>query len=78
MGEKIISANPYEKEVYRITLLGSFANFLLLLWKCVAGIIGNSVAMIADAVHSLSDLVTGLVLVACVRFSHKPRDELPD
>lgn len=78
MGEKIISANPYEKEVYRITLLGSFANFLLLLLKFFAGIIGNSAAMIADAVHSLSDFVTDIVVIVFVRFSNKPKDEFYD
>ena len=52
------------KQVYRVTLLGSVVNFLLLALKFVAGIVGNSAAMVADAVHSLSDFVTDLQGVA--------------
>ena len=44
-----------EREITRITLFGSFVNVGLLTFKFVAGFLGNSSAMIADAVHSLSD-----------------------
>lgn len=52
-----------EKEIMRVTLLGSFANFVLLVFKFVAGIWGHSSAMIADAVHSLSDFVTDIIVL---------------
>lgn len=42
-----------EHLIFRVTLVGSFINFLLLLFKFVAGVLGGSAAMIADAVHSL-------------------------
>jgi hypothetical protein len=47
-----------EKEIYKVTLVGSFVNFLLVIFKFLAGIAGHSAAMLADAVHSLSDFVT--------------------
>ena len=47
-----------EKEIYRVTLVGSFVNFLLVIFKFLAGIAGHSAAMLADAVHSLSDFIT--------------------
>ena len=47
-----------EKEIYRITLWGSVVNIVLTALKFAAGILGASAAMIADAVHSLSDLLT--------------------
>lgn len=70
--------NATERKIYRVTLLGSLANFLLLLMKFIAGIVGNSAAMIADAVHSLSDFVTDVVVIVFVRFSNKPKDEFYD
>ena len=55
-----------KKEIMRVTLLGSFANFVLLVFKFVAGIWGHSSAMIADAVHSLSDFVTDVIVLLFV------------
>lgn len=64
-----------EKEIYKVTLLGSAVNVVLMLFKFVAGFFGHSAAMIADAVHSLSDFATDLVVLAFVRISHKPKDK---
>ncbi len=64
-----------EKEIFRVTWIGSIVNFLLLVLKFVAGIVGNSVAMVADALHSLSDFITDIIVVAFVRISGKPEDE---
>ena len=64
-----------EKEIYKVTLWGSFVNFLLLVFKFIAGFVGNSAAMIADAVHSLSDFITDIVVLLFVRVSSKPKDE---
>lgn len=62
----------------RVTLLGSFANFILLIFKFAAGILGHSSAMIADAVHSLSDFVTDIIVMLFVNISSKPKDESHD
>ena len=63
-----------DKKVYRVTLLGSVVNLLLLVFKFVAGVLGQSAAMIADAVHSLSDFVTDLIVIVFVKISSKPED----
>lgn len=63
-----------EKEIYRITLWGSVVNILLTGLKFAAGILGVSAAMIADAVHSLSDLLTDFVVLLFVRISSRPAD----
>ena len=67
-----------EKEIYKITLLGSAGNVALLTFKFIAGTLGHSAAMIADAVHSLSDFVTDLIVLAFVRISTKPQDASHD
>lgn len=64
-----------EKKIYRVTLMGSVVNVILLVFKFIAGILGGSAAMIADAVHSLSDFLTDIVVIAFVRISSKPEDE---
>ena len=63
-----------EKEIFKVTLVGSAANVLLTVFKFVAGIVGHSAAMTADAVHSLSDLLTDAVVLVFVRISGKPED----
>ena len=67
--------NYRQREIYRVTIVGSVVNMLLLIFKFVAGIVGNSAAMVADAVHSLSDFVTDIVVILFVRLSGRPADE---
>ena len=67
-----------EKEIYKVTLVGSAGNVALLTFKFIAGIMGHSSAMIADAVHSLSDFVTDLVVLVFVSISAKPQDQSHD
>jgi cation diffusion facilitator family transporter len=67
-----------EKEIYKVTLVGSAGNVALLTFKFIAGILGHSSAMIADAVHSLSDFVTDLVVLVFVGISAKPQDQSHD
>ena len=67
-----------EKEIYKATLLGSVGNVALLTFKFIAGTLGHSSAMIADAVHSLSDFLTDIVVLAFVHISAKPQDESHD
>lgn len=64
-----------EKSIYRVTIAGSAVNFLLLIFKFFAGILGHSAAMLADAVHSLSDFITDIIVIVFVRISAKPQDE---
>lgn len=67
-----------KKDIVAVTLVGSFANFLLLVFKFLAGILGHSAAMIADAVHSLSDFVTDMIVLLFINISSKPKDESHD
>ena len=67
-----------EKGIYKVTIIGSIVNFLLLVFKFIAGVVGHSAAMVADAVHSLSDFVTDIVVIVFVRISGKPQDESHD
>ena len=66
------------KEIYKVTLVGSLVNVALLLFKFVAGIVGHSAAMIADAIHSLSDFLTDVIVLVFIRISDKPRDKSHD
>ena len=67
-----------EKEIYWVTLAGSAGNLALLSFKFVAGVLGHSSAMMADAVHSLSDFFTDIVVLLFVKVSAKPQDESHD
>lgn len=64
-----------DKAIYRVTIWGSLINVGLLVFKFAAGILGHSAAMIADAVHSLSDFVTDAIVLIFVKLSNKPVDE---
>ena len=64
-----------EKEIYKVTLVGSAGNLVLLTFKFVAGLLGHSAAMVADAVHSLSDFFTDIIVLLFVKVSAKPQDE---
>lgn len=58
-----------------VTAVGSVINLLLVAFKFVAGFVGRSSAMVADAVHSLSDLLTDLIIIIFVKKSAKPFDK---
>ncbi|MFO7622514.1 MAG: cation diffusion facilitator family transporter [Bacteroidales bacterium] len=62
------------RKIKEVTLIGSFINILLTAGKITAGIAGKSSAMIADGVHSLSDLLTDIIVIIFVGVSGKERD----
>ncbi len=64
-----------QKEIVRITLVGTVINAILIVLKFAAGILGNSAAMVADGVHSLSDFLTDFVVIVMLKISSKPSDE---
>ena len=66
------------KEIYKVTLVGGAVNVILVAFKFVAGIMGHSAAMVADAVHSLSDFVTDIIVLVFIRISGKPKDKSHD
>ena len=63
------------KEIFRVTIWGGAGNLLLTAFKFLAGVLAGSAAMLADAVHSLSDLLTDIIVLVFVRISGKPQDE---
>ena len=67
-----------EKEISKVTLVGVAGNLLLLAFKFTAGILAHSAAMIADAVHSLSDFITDIVVLVFVGISARPQDPTHD
>jgi len=68
---KIASA----RDAKSITLVGGFVNIFLIGFKFITGIIGNSHALIADAVHSISDLFTDVVVLFGIKSGRKPPDD---
>ena len=64
-----------EKQIIQVTLIGTVGNLLLVIFKFIAGFMGHSSAMIADAVHSVSDFATDIVVLVFIRISSKPKDE---
>ena len=64
-----------EQAIYRVTWIGFAVNLVLSAGKLAAGIWGHSAAMVADAIHSVSDFATDLVVLLFVRVSAKPRDD---
>ena len=67
-----------QKQIFKVTLAGGAVNVALLAFKFVAGILGHSAAMLADAIHSLSDFVTDLIVLVFVHISGKPQDKSHD
>ena len=73
-----IKVKERKKKIFKVTLWGGAVNVLLLVFKFVAGIMGHSAAMVADAVHSLSDFVTDVIVLVFVHISGKPKDKSHD
>lgn len=67
-----------EKEIYKVTLMGSVGNVILMTFKLIAGFLGHSAAMLADATHSMSDFLTDLLVLVFVNISSKPQDKSHD
>ena len=63
------------KIIRNTTLIGSFSNLMLIIGKITAGIVGNSSAMMADGIHSLSDLVTDIIVLIFIKISGKKQDK---
>lgn len=71
----MIMTSARERKIYKVTAVGSVVNVLLTAFKFVAGIVGRSSAVLADAVHSLSDLLTDIIIFIFVRTASKPIDK---
>lgn len=67
--------NAREKDIYTVTLTGSAVNAVLIVLKFIAGFVGKSSAMVADAVHSLSDFISDVIVLIFVKIAGKPKDK---
>lgn len=67
-----------EQTISRVTIWGAVGNLVLTGYKLAAGLLGHSSAMVADAIHSLSDLVSDVVVLVLVRVSSKGIDHNHD
>ena len=63
------------QEIRRITVVGAIVNIILTILKIIAGILGRSAAMIADGIHSLSDLLSDIVVLVFTHISSKGKDK---
>lgn len=72
--DEMACAAGRQHAIYRVTIVGAVLNLVLIIFKMLAGILGRSGAMVADAIHSLSDFVTDVIVLVFVRISNKPRD----
>ena len=63
------------QKAQQVTWIGAIINVILSLCKILAGFIGKSSAMVADGIHSLSDLITDIIVIVCFRFSDAEKDE---
>lgn len=64
-----------EKKIYAVTLKGSAINAVLIVLKFIAGFVGRSSAMVADAIHSLSDFISDVIVLVFVKIAGKSKDE---
>lgn len=69
-----IKVQDRERRIARVTITGSVVNLLLSVGKILAGIFGHSAAMVADGIHSVSDLASDIVVLVFVRISSKGED----
>ena len=70
--------NNRTREIQRVTLWGAWVNIALTVVKFMAGVVGCSAAMMADAVHSASDLVSDIIVIVFARLSAQGRDKSHD
>ena len=73
MAEK--NVEEFQSAATRVSLVSMITNVVLTLLKLAAGLIAHSGAMISDAVHSASDIFSGLIVLIGVKISSKEPDE---
>lgn len=64
-----------DKKVQQIILIEGFYNFIVLVLKVIVGLATNSLAIIGDAIHSLTDVLNNVVIWLVMRVASKPADK---
>lgn len=67
--------SQFEKDASVVSAVGIFGNLILTLFKAMAGILAHSTAMVSDAVHSASDVLSSIIAIVGIRLSSRPSDE---
>ena len=70
-----ISQDIRSREIRKVTLVGSAVDLILGIAKIIGGVFSNSQALIADGVHSLSDLATDVIVLYAMKHSAREADE---
>ena len=70
-----VSPEAFEKTAVRVTMITIIANALLSLFKLLAGLFAHSGAMISDAIHSASDVLSSVIVIIGVKMSVKESDD---
>lgn len=65
----------HRKKAIRTTLLSLVVNTILAVVKGIAGVLGNSYALIADAIESTTDVFSSILVLIGMRYATKPADE---
>ena len=73
-----IDSKTRAKEATKVTLICVVLNVILTIFKFIAGIFGRSSAMVADAVHSLSDFASDIAVILGFKAVKKPKDKSHD
>jgi len=71
----IYNSKSESREIKKVTWVGLFVNFILAVIKFIVGILGHSQAVVADAVHSISDMVTDIAVLVGVKYWSAPPDK---
>lgn len=74
-GNALLTSSKRYKDTIRVTLIGSVVDLLLGIAKIIVGLAEQSQALIADGIHSLSDLVTDVAVLYAAKHSHQEADE---
>jgi cation diffusion facilitator family transporter len=71
----VVAETNHVSQIIRVTIWGLCLNVVLVALKLAVGLVVGSAALVADAVHSISDLSSDLVVILGVRLSSRPADE---
>ena len=72
---KLKSENEFEKAAMKVSAVSIVANVLLSAFNLLAGILASSGAMVSDAIHSASDVISTVVVIIGIRLSGKASDK---
>ena len=73
--KKGLTKSEFEEVAMRVSFVSIVANILLSVFKLLAGIFAHSGAMVSDAVHSASDVISTIVVIIGIRLSGKASDK---